>query len=46
MRKSPRQGSNLHHSSDLNCCSDNAGSLTCCTAREFLFIYLFFQLIF
>ena len=24
----------LAHSRDPSCCSDNAGSLTCCTARE------------
>ena len=28
------QGWDLNHSSDLSCCSDNAGSLTCCTTRE------------
>ena len=25
------QGLNLHHSSDLSLCSNNTGSLTCCT---------------
>ena len=28
------QGSNLCHSSDPGCCSDNAESLTCCIIRE------------
>ena len=28
------QGSNPCHSSDLSCCSDNAGSLTCRATRE------------
>ena len=30
------QGSNLCHSNNLGCCSDNTGSLTRCASREFL----------
>ena len=33
---------NPHHSSDLSCCSYNAGSLTCCVTREHLFPFLQF----
>ena len=48
------QGSNLCHSSDQSCCSDNTRSLTCCAIRElpksFKFwcnpIYLFFLWLF
>ena len=36
------QGSNLSHSSDPSPCSDNTGSLTCCTTRELLSIFFFF----
>ena len=36
MNKFPSQRLNLCHSSNLNCCSDNTSSLTCCTTREFL----------
>ena len=32
--KFPGQGLNPRHSSDLNCCSDNAGPLTPCAAKE------------
>ena len=40
------QGLNPHYSSNPGCCSDNAGSLTCCATREhsclhFLTIFLF-----
>ena len=28
------QGLNARHSSNLSCCTDNTGSLTCCTTRE------------
>ena len=31
------QGLNPNHSSSLGCCSDNAGSLSCCTTRELHF---------
>ena len=31
---SPGQGRDLHHGSDLSCCSDNAGSLAHRTTRE------------
>ena len=31
------QGWNPCHSSDPNCCSDNPGSLNCCTTRELLY---------
>ena len=34
LQKFPGQGSNLYHSSDPSRCSDNTGSLTCCTPRE------------
>ena len=34
--KFPGQGSNLRHSSDSSYCSNNTGSLTCCTTRELL----------
>ena len=34
MLKFPGQGSNQHHISDLNCCSDNARSLTHCATTE------------
>ena len=33
--RSPGQGSNLYHSSNLGCWSDNTRSLTCCTKGEF-----------
>ena len=33
-------GWNLSHSSDLNCCSDNAGSLTCCASRNYDICFL------
>lgn len=36
-RSGSGQGWNLSHSSDPVCCSDNAGSLSCCTTRELLF---------
>ena len=35
MQKFPDQGWNPSHSSDLSLCSNNAGSLTYCTKREF-----------
>ena len=35
IRKFPGQRSNPHHSSNLGCCSDNAGSSTCCATEEF-----------
>ena len=34
------QGLSLHNSSDPSCFSDNAGSLTHCTIREFLIVSL------
>ena len=34
MGKFTGKGSNLSHSSNPSCCSDNAGSLTPCTARK------------
>ena len=34
MRKFPGQKWNLHHSSDLGHCSDNARSLTCYAKKE------------
>ena len=34
------QGLNVHHSSNLVCCSDNAGSLTCFAARDLLIVVL------
>ena len=37
------QGSNLCHSSDLSCPSDNAGSSTCCTTRELLGFLKFYS---
>ena len=37
MWKFPSQELNLRHSSNLGCCSDNAGSLTWCTTRELPF---------
>ena len=44
MQKFPSQELNLHHSSNLDLCSDNAGYLTHCTARKLwevsIFIYL------
>ena len=42
MQKFPGQGSNMHHSSHLSSCSDNAGSLTHWATREHL--NLFFKL--
>ena len=36
--KFPGQGSNPCHCNDPSHCSDNAGSLTCCTTREFLLL--------
>ena len=35
------QGSNLGHSSDPNCCSDNARSLTHCTTSELHLSYIY-----
>ena len=37
MWKFPGQGSNLCHSSDPSCCSDNTRSLTYCATRELFF---------
>ena len=45
--KFPGKGLNPCHSSDLSHCSDNTGSLTCCTTRElqkgriFLLVFIF-----
>ena len=41
MCKFPDHRCNLHHSSDPGCCSDNARYLTCCTIREFQYIFFF-----
>lgn len=35
--KFPVQGSDPHHSSDLSCCSNNTGNLTCCNIGELPF---------
>ena len=37
MYKFPGKGLNLHHSSNLSQCSDNAGPLTHCATRELEF---------
>ena len=39
--KSLGQGSNPHHSHYLSHCSDNTGSLTCCTTRELTILQFF-----
>jgi len=41
MWKFPGLGINPHHSSDPNCCSDNPESLTCCTTRELLHLFIY-----
>ena len=42
MWKFPGQGSNLHQSSNLSCCSDNAISLSHCTKMELPIFFLIF----
>ena len=49
MQKFPGQGLNPCHDRDPSCCSDNMGSLTCCTTRELLpvtFFFFFFSFFF
>ena len=42
IRKFLGQGSNLCHSSNQSCCSDNAGSLTCCATKELWYFVPFY----
>ena len=40
----PQHESNSHHSSNLSCCNDNAGSFSHQATRELLVLFLFFIL--
>ena len=44
MQKSLGWGLDLHHSSNLNCCSDKARSLTHCVIRELLLAHFYTEL--